>query len=64
MRWIVAVTFESETQPPKTWRGEVVSAGAPSAMRQGLKAAKLAYKGAKWQSLCLILEKAHEPVSE
>lgn len=53
-----AITFESDTQPPKTARIEV--RGTPgAALRQSLSAAKRAFPGSKWSSLSLTLTKTN-----
>ena len=57
MKWKAAVTFESETQPPKTWRGEIESRGTASALGRALTQAKKAYPGAKWLSVSMFVEK-------
>ncbi len=57
MRFSVAVTFESDTQAPRTWRGEVEGAGIPSTISKSIRLAKTQYKGAKFDSLCVIVQK-------
>lgn len=53
----VAVTFESDTQAPRTWRGEVEGAGIPSTISKALRLAKSQFKGARYDSLCIIVDK-------
>lgn len=60
-KYIVAVTFESDTQPPKTFRGEVEGAGVPSAISKALRLAKVQFKGARWESLVVVLHKPELP---
>ena len=51
-----AVTFESETQPPKTARMQVE--GTPgTALRRALSAQKRVFPNSKWSSVVIVLTK-------
>lgn len=64
MRFNVSVTFESDTQAPKTFRGEIEGGGVSSALRKAFMRAKQVFKGARWDSLCIVLEKNRESEGE
>lgn len=61
MRVKVAVTFESDTLAPKTYRTEFIAAGAPTAVSRAIREAKKAYPGTRWDSLCILIEKSELP---
>ncbi len=61
-RWQYAVTFESDTQPPETLRGEVggsLSAAVGRAVRQS-KQRKPSKN--RFRSICVLLEKLEEEI--
>lgn len=56
----VAVTFEFETRPPVTWRGEVEAGPnrAPAIVQRATRQAQRALKPIGWSSMvCCILER-------
>ncbi len=57
MRLQAALTFESKTQPPRTYRAEFTVPGALRAVSRLLREAKKHYPGTRWDSLSIILQK-------
>jgi len=59
----VVVSFESETAPVDTYRGEIVAAGASTAARRALTTALAQRPNPRqhWRSLVVVLEKAEGP---
>ena len=60
MRYRASFSFESDTQPVRTYRGEIDAPGLPTAASQTIREAKKAYPGARWRSIVLVLEKLDE----
>ena len=61
MRYKGAITLESETQPPKTYREEFSTGTTLQAVSRLWKRTKKALSGARWNSLCLTLERIPGP---
>jgi len=57
-RYTAAVTLESDTLPPKTYRGDIVAGNAKRAAFLALRAARGAYPRSHWRSLVIVLEKS------
>lgn len=60
MRYKAALTFESDTQAPKTYRTEIGPGSASAVVSRLVRLAIKAIPGARWSSLCIILEKIYE----
>ena len=61
MRYKAVCTFESDTQAPKVYRTELGPGSASGVASKLIREAKKAYPGARWDSLCIILEKMEAP---
>ena len=57
MQWTAAVSFESDTQPVKTWRGVIQAVGVQTAISRAVKAAKLEFPRAAYRSVVAVVEK-------
>jgi len=53
-----AVTFESDTKPPVTVRGEVESTSLPKLAWRSIKDAREKAPKIGWSSLCIILDRS------
>jgi hypothetical protein len=60
MRFKGVLTFESNTQAPKVHRMDLEAGSASGAAPKLIRAARKAYPGARWESLCIILEKVEK----
>ena len=60
MRFNGAITFESDSQPPRVYRTEIDLVNPARAASQLVREAKRAHPGIRWSSLCLTLEKIGE----
>lgn len=58
MTWKCVVTFEFNTDPPLTWRGEVDARTRKTACFRAIKAAEKANPRTKAQSAVVLVEKA------
>lgn len=54
-RFQAAVTFESPSGPPETYRGEIVAGSWQKAASSAVRAAKAAYPGRRSCSLVVLL---------
>lgn len=53
-----SVSFEFETQPPKTYRGEVTGGSPATCMWRAMRAAKKDLKPVNWSScVCVLLDR-------
>ena len=57
MRYRASVSFESDTQPIHTYRGELTVPNPRLAVRRALEAASRAYPHQQWRSVVVVLEK-------
>lgn len=60
MRYRASVSFEHDTLPVKTYRGEVVAQVATKAATSALRAARSAFPYTQWRSVVVVLEKLDE----
>jgi hypothetical protein len=51
-----SVTFETDQQPCRTWRGEIVAANGAQAVRRAYTAASKAFPNSRPRSLVVVLE--------
>jgi hypothetical protein len=51
------VSFEHDTAPVRTYRGEIAVANPRLGARRAIEAAQRAYPGARWRSVVVVLEK-------
>jgi hypothetical protein len=56
-----AFSFEFETAPPETLRGEVTAASVPSLAKEALKQALAAFPSRRWVSCVLVLDRSGVP---
>lgn len=56
MRYRASVTFESDTQPPRVYRGEIVAGSAHTAASRALREARKEHKGVRYTSIAMVLE--------
>ena len=54
-RYRASVSLESDTEPVRTFRGEIVAANARLGVRRALQAAQRAYPKARWRSCVVVL---------
>lgn len=57
MPYKAAVTFESNTLAPKTWRGEIVAGSPAPAVRRAVATALKALGRTHWSSVSVLLTK-------
>ena len=57
MTWNYSVSFESETNPVKTFKGSVDGAFPTASRRAAMDAKKQAGKGLRFRSMVVVLEK-------
>jgi hypothetical protein len=57
MDFLAVVTFESTTQPPRVYQGEIAAGSAQSAASKAIRAARKAHKKAQWSSMVVVLMK-------
>lgn len=57
MRYRASVSFEHDTQPVRTYRGEIAAPGLPTATSRALRTARGLYPGLRWRSVVIVLEK-------
>jgi hypothetical protein len=60
MRFRASVSFESDTQPVRTYRGEISAGSCDRASSLAVKAARRACPNARWRSLVVVLEKLEQ----
>lgn len=60
MAFRVAVDLESDTQPVKTYQGNLLAANPLQMARTALRTAFRTYPGARWRSVVILLEKTDE----
>lgn len=60
MRFRASVSLESDLMPVRTHRVELIAPTAKNASRRALDATLKAFKGARWRSVCIVLEKLDE----
>lgn len=60
MRFMASVTFESDTQAPRSHRVEIEAGSPQSAASQAVRAARKAHKGVRWSSVAIVIEKVGE----
>jgi len=57
MRFRASVSFESDLQPVRTYRGEIVALSPAKAASRALRAARSTYPKSRWRSVVVVLEK-------
>lgn len=57
MNYKYSVTFEHDLNPCRTSRGMLIASGPATAANRAIKIAKKEFKGVRWSSLVVVLEK-------
>lgn len=60
MRYRASVSFEHDTLPVKTYRGEIDMPNPRLGVRRAFEAASKAYPKTRWRSVVVVLEKLGE----
>lgn len=55
-----SVSFESDLQPVRTYRGEIAAVSPAAGARRAVERARKEFPGVRWRSIVVVLEKLEE----